>query len=342
MTKYVLSSICLSLICLISLGSTPALAGNLTLLGVGGGPVGPVYACAAAATLFQRSEMATAYAAIPNTPYTILPYPGSEASAKLNYFNDVNTAICAADAAGIYSTLDIWYLFDAPTPATALINLAPSGSIYNGILTLTTDPMLFDPDIGFTGTENQFGANVTEYISTGFNASTATTPNYVQNSAHVSMCVINTRLATASGAPIQFGALTTSGADFSFLEIGQQVSGDNAADQVGLNGAAFGGSTTFGTTGTGAGGYWTIDRAGSANFTSYLNATPLLTITSASDAVPNAIFPVGAKNIAGTISNQTIDTVGEFDSGAGMTGAQIAQFYNINHVYHANRGNLYC
>ncbi len=332
----------LSLICLISLGSTPAWAGNLTLLGVGGAPVGPVYACAAAATLFQRPDMAAAFAAIPSTPYTMLPYPGSAASDKLNYFNDISTAVCAADTAGIYSTLDIWYLFDAPTPATALINLAPSGSSYDGVLTLTTDPMLFDPDVGFTGTESQYGANVTEYISTGFNASAATSPNYVQNSAHVSMCLINTRLATNSGAPIQFGALTTSGADFSFHEIGVANSGNNAANQVGLNGAAFGGNTTFGTTGTGSGGYWTIDRTGSANFTSYLNATSLLTIASPSDAVPNAIFPVGAKNIAGTISNQTIDTIGEFDSGSGLTGTQITQFYNLNHDYHANRGNLYC
>ena len=320
--------------------------GNTRATSAAVGPVtssGPVYACTAAQTLFQRADMAAAFAAVPTTPYVNLPFPGAAASESQQYFNDINTAVCAADTAGIYSSLDIWYLFEAPTQATALINLAPSGAAFDGVLTLTTHPMLFDAEVGFTGTESQFGANVTEYISTGFNPSTAVSPNFQINSAHAGLCVVNSRIFAGSSLT-QFGALTTSSTNFAFIQAGRFVSGDNAGSQVAIQGSGFGGSGAFGTTGNGSAGYWNISRTGSANFQSYLNATLLLNVTASTSgaAQPTAVFPVGAENTSGTITGQMADTVGEFDSGGGLTSSQVTAFFNINHAYHANRGHLYC
>lgn len=89
---------------------------------------------------------------------------------KTNY----DTLICGLVADGVWN-FDVLYIWAAPTQATALINLANPGT-FNGTL---NGSVSFSAYNGFTGDGSSF------YIDSGFNPSTASSPNFVQNSATV-------------------------------------------------------------------------------------------------------------------------------------------------------------
>lgn len=101
---------------------------------------------------------------------------------KLNY----DTMICgvATDFGGTLP-FDVWYIWAALTQTNAsLINIANPGT-FNGTITGTVN---FTPYQGYTGDGSTF------FINSGFNPSTATTPNYVRNSANVGVYVLNARV----------------------------------------------------------------------------------------------------------------------------------------------------
>lgn len=88
----------------------------------------------------------------------------------------ISGTIVALKAAGIWSKLDALYLFAAHDSQAALLNWISTS--YNA--TSLSSPT-FTTDRGFTGN----GSNA--YINSNFNPSAASTPNFVQNSAHVSL-----------------------------------------------------------------------------------------------------------------------------------------------------------
>lgn len=97
---------------------------------------------------------------------------------KTNY----DTTICGLVSDGVWN-FDVLYIWAAPTQAAALINLANPGT-FNGT---TTGSVSFAAYQGFTGDGSTF------YLDSGFNPTTATTPNYVQNSATVGVYILTNR-----------------------------------------------------------------------------------------------------------------------------------------------------
>lgn len=82
---------------------------------------------------------------------------------------------------GTSNFFDILYIYatndSGGGTTTALLNLA--NSTFSGT---NTGGLSFTADLGFTGT-----GTLNTFINTGFNPVTATTPNYTQNAAHISM-----------------------------------------------------------------------------------------------------------------------------------------------------------
>jgi len=103
--------------------------------------------------------------------------------ARTSGLNATHTAayialICGLVADGIWVQLDMLHIYATQDSTTALLNLVSTS--YNG--TAHGSPT-FTTDRGFTGVN---GSN-TVYIDTGFNASTATSPKFVRDSAHLSV-----------------------------------------------------------------------------------------------------------------------------------------------------------
>lgn len=99
---------------------------------------------------------------------------------KTNY----DTLICGLNTDGNLTGLDVLYIWAAPSATNAaLINLANPGT-FNGTVHAT---LTFSAYNGYTGDHN------TGYIDTGFNPTTATSPNYVQNSATFGVYVLSSR-----------------------------------------------------------------------------------------------------------------------------------------------------
>jgi hypothetical protein len=84
------------------------------------------------------------------------------------------TLICGLVTDGVWSSLDVLYIFATADTTTAKLNLTSSS------FTATGTPATFTVDQGFTPTD--LG---TDYLDSGFNATTAPSPNFVQNSAMI-------------------------------------------------------------------------------------------------------------------------------------------------------------
>lgn len=83
--------------------------------------------------------------------------------------------IYGLEQAGVWSKLDALYIFAAADEATALTNLVQSSYGATAVGSPT-----FLADLGYTGASGK-------YINTGFNPTTASSPQYARNSAHVSV-----------------------------------------------------------------------------------------------------------------------------------------------------------
>lgn len=99
------------------------------------------------------------------------------------------TLICGLVADGIWAKLDLLYIFATQNTTTALLNLKSTS--FNG--TLNGSPT-FTTDRGYTGTEG----SITVYINTGFNP-TSGSPQFTQNSAHISAWNITNSSSNSSG-----------------------------------------------------------------------------------------------------------------------------------------------
>lgn len=106
---------------------------------------------------------------------------------KTNY----DTLICGlvtdsySGGGTIFAALDAMEIWAAPTTTNAaLINLIQPGT-YNGSVVGT--PASFTAYVGYTGDTSTF------YINSHFNPSTATSPNYTQNSASYGVYIISNR-----------------------------------------------------------------------------------------------------------------------------------------------------
>lgn len=216
---------------------------------------------------------------------------------KTNY----DTLICGLVLDGVWN-FDVLYIWAAPTQATALINLANPGT-FNGT---TNGTVSFAAYQGFTGDGSTF------YIDSGFNPSTAPSPNYVLNSATVGAYILNAR---SSGSNIWNVGCTvgacTNGPLFSAY--------NSSAPYLTINSA----NTLGGAAPTSSQGAWNGTRGNSTDLAIFLNSgeTPTAqsnVATSVAVGTANIIF-FGFNTGFGLVTDQM--AAGWITKGVGNSGA---------------------
>lgn len=207
---------------------------------------------------------------------------------KTNY----DTLICGLVSDGVWN-FDVLYIWAAPTQATALINLANPGT-FNGTLNGTTAG-LFTAYQGFTGN----GAGAADfYIDSGFNPSTATTPNFVQNSANFGVYVLSNR--STSNNFWEIGSVPGSvGEFFAPLQSGGLSVSINSASQI--NGGSPASSQ----------GSWNATRINSSRMDAFLNSSE----TTVNGTADTSQAPANANIVFFTFQNGFGNTSDQMASG---------------------------
>jgi hypothetical protein len=217
----------------------------------------------------------------------------------------IDTLVKTLVSAGVWNALDAFYVFAAHSRAPALINWKNPGTFnaaeINGLITFTTDR-------GFTPN------GATSYVDSGFNPSTAPSPNFVQDSAHIGAWVLTSR----------------AGADK--VVMGQSNSGNNVYPmftddkfypRVNDN------SEAEGFTVAGSSGLFVANRSSSTARQGYRNAASIGTFASnTSKAVVSEAFRVGAGGNKFSDDQLALATIG----GSLDAAAQTA-LYNAALVY---------
>ena len=229
---------------------------------------------------------------------------------------NITTLIDGLVADGVWAKLDALYVLAQQNETDAKLNLI--GTSYS--LTQTGSLAQIAPRIGslnFTAYRGFAGFNTLgSNFNTGFNAATAASPNFLQNSA-------------------SFGVWTNGAVSENYTQIGNSASGaageshiyDNFpgnAFYARLNNATVGSVPTPGTTGLFVG-----DRPSSSNVIPYWNGTAQASQASASQAVYNGNFTIG---VVGAL-NGTAQQLAAAFIGASLGAAGQLALYNRLKTY---------
>lgn len=214
----------------------------------------------------------------------------------------INTLIKALKDGGIWTKLDAFYVMAAADAQAAQRNWVADQ--FN--LTLINTPT-FTTDRGYAGNGSNSGLN------TNFNPGTASSPKYVQNSAHAS---ITNRTSRAGADLLQAGAAV--GSNFSV----------GMATRSSANTAAFRANMTSSNSVSGANtenaGRYIVSRTGATASALYKNGTSIGTSSISSVAPPNAAIYLGGYNSAGTLFLPSSDQLAHFGVGAGLDATEAA------------------
>ena len=201
---------------------------------------------------------------------------------------NIATLIDGLVSDGVWAKLDALYVLAQQNATDALLNLV--GTSYG----MTTVGLLKDvpslrsaPFTSYVG----FGPFVAQYLATGFNPSTATSPQFTQNSA-------------------SFGVWTIASVVEPVSQMGNSIAGSSGESHIyndftdgnfyaRLNNATVGGVPVPGTKGLFVG-----DRASSSAVVPYWNGTAQASQSSTSQAPLNSPFDVGAATGAGSTGQQ--------------------------------------
>jgi hypothetical protein len=199
---------------------------------------------------------------------------------------------------GTWGLLDCLCILAAPDAATARLNLVSTNYslIANGTTTVT-------PDQGYAGDGS------TGYLNTQFNPSTATAPNFTQNSASFGAYDLTNSTTVSSTATI----------------IGNRNTNQNYIQPLGAagtlstecNAAHFTTSASV----TNRQGAWIVSRTVSTSIAVYKNGSSTQIGNAASDnssGIPSANFALLAQG-QGTVSGFTTDQLGAAFIGGGLT-----------------------
>lgn len=179
----------------------------------------------------------------------------------------IDTLVGSLKTAGVWSKLDALYVMAAADEQAAQRNWVADQ--YN--LTPVNAPT-FTPDVGYQGN----GTN--QKLTTGFNAATATTPKFVQDSAHAAIWSA-TDLANGAGSSNDFGQV---GSTVSYISRSNSTPG---LARIRPNT----GSTVNGS----SGGYIGLigwSRNASNEWKAYRNGVATATGTTVSAALPSSAF----------------------------------------------------
>lgn len=232
---------------------------------------------------------------------------GTVSDTRLGLVSDL---IGSLKTAGVWAKLDRLWLFAAENTQSATIDLAAR------ISATPTGSPTFTADRGYTG-------STSAYLDTGFNPSTATTPHYALDSAHISFWL---RTSIADGTAVQMGSSTGT------------VTGATSIS-VSWNGSLF---FAMNDPNTDAGrsapvtrsGYWTVSRISSTTATAYQDGGSAVDNSIASAAVPNEnILVNGLFNFGGAYTNGTTEQFSMASIGGGLTAQNVADFHTALSTY---------
>ena len=277
----------------------------------------PVVGCSQATTFLART---TGLSGTETTAYTNL-ICGLVSDGIIT--GTMNGANSGSGACG--SLLDALYIFATNNTTTANLNLC--GTSYT--LTPSNTPT-FMADNGYTGNASNM------QLSTNFTPTSATTPNYSQNSASMGAYVLNSRTTTQTYASI--GAKQLSGTFYSYVQ-NYRTSGANNVN-VEMNGTTF----PFGTASpANAQGFTAVVRASSTAISAYKNnnSTPFINAV-ADTSQGNMNVSISILNANGLSSGFSADQISAAFIGGGLTGAQwLAISTRVNNYMTALGVNVY-
>jgi len=201
----------------------------------------------------------------------------------------ITTLICGLVTDGVFSKLDVLYLFAINSngagdlgAANALVNAANPGT-FNG--TANGSPS-FSANNGYAGVD----ASTTVYIDTGFNPSTATSPQFTRNSSHVMAWPYTNAASGASGGSaiaLVLGSNNTSRVYPRYSDNNFYSDANSATNSTGVS------------NNTNTGGMYLVSRTGASSVDHYKITTNQGNTSESSAAVLNGNFAVLAQRVAG-------------------------------------------
>src|SRR5258706_6363418 len=219
------------------------------------------------------------------------------------------------DTDGLTSKLDMLHVYATQDSTTALLNLVSSSftGTANGSPTFTADR-------GFTGTNS----SSTIYIDTGFNPSTASSPKFTKNSAHLSGWSLTN--GTSSGPPL--GVYDNPGTEVVAYIRFKYVDGDSYYRINGQDIAGDGGATAD------ARGHFLGNRDTGTTIQGYRNATasPGFTDGGTGPTIPNRNIYSLAQNHNGTPVGCS-QQMAMASIGSSLSSTDVTNFYNRLRTY---------
>lgn len=223
-----------------------------------------------------------------------------------------DTMICGLVSDGVFAKLDMLHVYATQDSATSLLNLVSAS--FAG----TNHSAVFTADSGWKGTHDG-----SDYIDTGFNPTTASSPKFTQNSAHVSFWgAVNDGLGTGGivGGGNALGASQSN--IFPYLTADSKTYFQ--VNDVGLAGAT-GVNTTQ--------GHFVANRSSSVQVTGYRNGSSVLSNgAAASVALANISFDTLSWNNNGTHTGSGVRG-GAASIGSSLSAGEVTAFYNRLHTY---------
>ena len=213
--------------------------------------------------------------------------------------------IDALVTAGVWSKLDALWILAAREEPTALANLKSSS-----FTATKNNTPVFEIDRGYTGSD---GAGTSSYLNSTFNPSTAPSPQFTQNSAHISAW----QITTTSEDVVIMG-------QGSGVNIFPRFAGD-AYTRVNDN------AEMAGTAVATPAGHTLGNRSTSSARQSYKDGASILTDNAnTSKAVTNTDMLLLASNAGATISNKQAAV---FSIGSSLTSTEVADFFTALDAY---------
>jgi hypothetical protein len=219
-----------------------------------------------------------------------------------------STLICGLVTDGVWSKLDALYIFAAPNQTVANLNLVSTSYA----ITAHGSPA-FAAYQGYTGVD----ASSTVYLDTGFNPTTAGSPNYTQNAASIGSWFNDNHQSTASGGNSSASWDGTNG----YSGISELYS-DNAS-YFRINDICCSAGVNIGS----SAGFFVAVRNSFSNQDGYYNATNESVSSVSSAALSNLNFFLLSINNAGSASGGDGHQQSAAFIGGNLTAADVSAFY---------------
>jgi len=248
----------------------------------------------------------------PHAPGQGFAFANAEAAALVARFTTapttsrkraIDTLIGALKAAGVWSKLDALYLLAAADSQAARQNWVQD--LYN--LTAVSAPT-FTADRGYAGD----GASA--YLNTGFNPTTASSPQFTLNSGHISAYDRTSR--AADGTNIMGARESTS----KYIDILARFTGNVSINRVSCgSGGGVSGSVSDSK------GLFTANRSGASAQQAYKDGASLGSNSAATTGLPNASLFILARNVSSASPDAyTSDQVSGASIGGSLNSTEVA------------------